>query len=49
MKKLNNEILKTNIIYSESAHSWNTFVNFLISFMVDSNVLGEGNNDDENK
>ena len=40
MEKLNAEKLKINIIYSESTHSWNTFVNFLISFMVDNNVLG---------
>ena len=41
MKKTNEEPLKVTIKYSESPDSWNNFVNFLISFMIDSNIIGE--------
>ena len=46
MEKLNDNSLKINIKYSEDSKNWNNFLNFLISFMVDNNILGDVNNDD---
>lgn len=48
MKKTNEESLKVTIKYSESADSWNNFINFLITFMIDSNIVGEISKNDEN-
>lgn len=47
MKKPNEESLKVTIKYSDNPDSWNNFVNFLISFMIDSNIIGEINKNDE--
>lgn len=46
MKNFNKETLKINIKYSENPHNWNNFVNFLISFIIDNDILGkiDGNN-----
>lgn len=46
MEKFNKEPLKINIKYSDSPPKWNNFINFLISFIIDNDVLGEnyGNN-----
>ena len=50
MKKTNEESLKVTIKYSESADSWNNFINFLISFMIDNNFnVGEISKNDGNK
>lgn len=49
MKKTNEESLKVTIKYSENADSWNNFNNFLISFMLDNNIVGELNNVDRTK
>jgi hypothetical protein len=47
MKKPKTENLKVKIKYSEDAHSWNNFINFLISFMIDNNFLGEDHKNEE--
>jgi|GEM_PF-3126311 len=49
MKKTNEESLKVTIKYSENTDSWNNFINFLISFIIDSNIIGEINNDNGKK
>lgn len=41
MENLDNESLKINIKYTESPNSWNNFVNFLISFIIENDVLGK--------
>ena len=46
MKKSSEESLKIKIRYSENPDSWNNFVNFVISFMLDSNIIGEIINND---
>lgn len=48
MKKTNEEPLKVTIKYSQNADSWNNFMNYLISFMIDSNIIGEISKNDEN-
>lgn len=46
METSNNESLKISIKYSENSHAWNNFINFLISFMIDNNILSEFDDDD---
>jgi hypothetical protein len=48
MEKTKDESLKVTIKYSENADSWNNFINFLISFVIDNNIFGEINKDERN-
>ena len=47
MKKIDEKQLKVTIKYSEGPDSWNNFVNFLISFMIDSNIIGDSSKNDK--
>ena len=47
MGKNNEEQLKITIKYSESPNAWNNFVNFLITYMIDNNIIGEISKNDE--
>lgn len=41
MKNCKEQSSKISIRYTEDAQHWNKFVNFFISFMLESNVLEE--------
>ena len=51
MKKANEKELIVTIKYnsSENPEIWNNFIRILISFMIESNVLGEINDNEKNR
>lgn len=48
MQNSNDNFLKVSIKYSKDTHSWNNFIDYLISFMLDSNIFDGINKDDRN-
>jgi hypothetical protein len=46
MKKSLNNPIKVSIKYSDDSQIWNNFIDYLISFMVDNNFLGDINEND---
>lgn len=50
MKEFKEENLKIKIKYSQNPCEWNNFVNFLISFIIENDILGNihGNKETSN-